>query len=783
MLPTVSITDRAKAELVLRQRQTLRKTTSFPDWLLQVTPKFTWTWLHLQPIFKALNDIATGKIKRLMIFLPPRSGKSECVTVRFPAWMIERSPELRFIVAAYNVSLASKFSRKTQRIVSSRGISLDREAVDDWTTEQEGGIRAVGVGSGVTGHGANGIMIDDPIKSKEEAYSAVYREKAWEWYKDDLYTRLEPNGFICLTLCMTGDTRVLMSDGSEKLLRDIKIGDEIATYEDGKLSTSIVRNWKNQGYDNTLTIALASGITVRANERHPFLVSRNGGTEWIRLKELVVGDKIVRVMVHTKESNVQLKDATSQQNAEENAHPITTRHCGQVDIERLASIRKTEEPYDCGVDTESNTPIMRQYSHDKKESAPSVECFHQSKILQATGTTETGDSVLTTTTTQEKLEDFCVTPVISLSEMEEQKKSCSKLLNTYEITTDSVVSIAKTGYEEVFDIQVDRTENFIANGLVSHNTRWHYDDLAGRILKNDTAKEWTVIKLPALAEENDPLDRPEGAALCPDRFNREDLLSIKTVMGSDFESLYQQNPVAVQGSIFKRGWWQYYNTAPQFSRIIQSWDTAFKTKAQNDPSNCQTWGVTNNGYYLIDRWEDRVTFPDLKRAAIQNYDKWHPDVVIVEDKASGQSLIQEIQRETRIPMLAVKADKDKISRANAITPLVESGHAFLPENEPWVADYIDQMAVFPAGAHDEDPDVTSQALNYLSHGTKFFGDCRFEDDPEEGKPIIVIPEPLPVKRKRMKEMSPNRKKKPISPSLVKGYRKKRMMNENQKSSA
>lgn len=462
MQPTISTQQRAQAELELRQRILTRQNTSFPDWLPQVTPKYTWTWTHLLLIFKALKDIADGKIKRLMIFMPPRSGKSEAVTVRFPAWMIERNPELRFIVAAYNVSLASKFSRKTQRIVSSRGITLDREAVDDWTTKQEGGVRAVGVGSGVTGHGANGILIDDPIKSKEEAYSVVYRDKAWEWYKDDLYTRLEPEGFIVLT-----------------------------------------------------------------------------------------------------------------------------------------------------------------------------------------------------------------------------------------------------------------------------QTRWHYDDLAGRILNSEGGKEWTVIKLPALAEIDDPIDRLEGEALCPDRFSRDDLLSIKSVMGSDFESLYQQNPVAVQGSIFKRDWWKYYSQAPDFIRVIQSWDTAFKTKAQNDPSCCQTWGVTNNGYYLIDRWIDRVTFPDLKKAAIQQYDKHHPDVVIVEDKASGQSLIQEIIRETKIPMLAVKPDKDKISRANAITPICESGHVFLPEGVPWVVDYIDQMAIFPAGAHDEDPDVTSQALNYLSHGTKFFGDCRFEEEPPD----------------------------------------------------
>ena len=139
----------------------------------------------------------------------------------------------------------------------------------------------------------------------------------------------------------------------------------------------------------------------------------------------------------------------------------------------------------------------------------------------------------------------------------------------------------------------------------------------------------------------------------------------------------------------------------------------------------------------------------------------------------GQSLIQEIQRETKIPMLAVKADKDKISRANAVTPLCESGHVFLPEGASWVAEYIDQMALFPAAAHDEDPDVTSQALNYLSHGTKFFGDCRFEDDPEEVKPQIFVPEPIPiiVKKKRMKVMNPNIKRKPMTPSVIKRRKK------------
>jgi predicted phage terminase large subunit-like protein len=449
---------RAAAELELRRRVSSRQNTPFKKWLPIVSPKYIWTWPYLLLLYEALLDVVAGDINRLMIFMPPRHGKSEAVTVRFPAWMLERSPSMRFILAAYNFSLASKFSRKVQRIAQSRGLHLDREAIDDWTTDAEGGVRAVGVGSGVTGHGANGIIIDDPVKSREEAYSAIYREKVWDWYRDDLYTRLEPGAFIILIM-----------------------------------------------------------------------------------------------------------------------------------------------------------------------------------------------------------------------------------------------------------------------------TRWHHDDLAGRILANDTTQEWKVIKLPAFAEANDPLGRKEGDALCPERFGVAELQAIKTTMGGDFECLYQQNPTAAAGDIFKREWWKYYKALPRIKRIIQFWDTGFKEKQRNDPSSCQTWGEGDNGYYLIDRWPERIRtggripFPDLKRVAIQQYDDHHPYVVLIEDKASGQSLIQELRRETKIPIIAIPADKDKITNAHVITPLCESGRVFLPEDQPWVGEYVDQMSIFPGGAHDEDPDITSKALFYLSQGAGGMG--------------------------------------------------------------
>ena len=134
-----------------------------------------------------------------MIFCPPRHGKSEQVTIRYPIWRMEREPGLRVIVGAYNQALAEKFSRKARKIASSRmALSEERAAAGDWETETGGNYRAVGVGSGITGMGGNLIVIDDPVKGREQASSFAYRERVWEWYTDDLYTRLEPGGAIIL---------------------------------------------------------------------------------------------------------------------------------------------------------------------------------------------------------------------------------------------------------------------------------------------------------------------------------------------------------------------------------------------------------------------------------------------------------------------------------------------------------------------------------------------------------------------------------------------------------
>jgi predicted phage terminase large subunit-like protein len=172
------------------------------EWLPNVSPTMRWDWAHLRMVIDALQRVERGEQLRLIITMPPRHGKSELTTIRFPVWSLMRKPSRRVIVAAYNQTLANTFSRRARRIAEQAGLRLagDRTAVEQWETRAGGGLRAVGVGGGVTGLGADLIVIDDPIKNRAEAESKTYRDRVWEWYRNDLYTRREPGAAIIVML-------------------------------------------------------------------------------------------------------------------------------------------------------------------------------------------------------------------------------------------------------------------------------------------------------------------------------------------------------------------------------------------------------------------------------------------------------------------------------------------------------------------------------------------------------------------------------------------------------
>ncbi|HET6330034.1 MAG TPA: phage terminase large subunit [Holophagaceae bacterium] len=171
-----------------------------------------------------------------------------------------------------------------------------------------------------------------------------------------------------------------------------------------------------------------------------------------------------------------------------------------------------------------------------------------------------------------------------------------------------------------------------------------------------------------------------------------------------------------EGNIFKRDYWRFFDERPEMEFTIQSLDSAFKTGAENDYSVLTTWGRRPEGYYLLHVWRAKVEFPELKRHVVAMYEAWKPKVVLVEDKASGQSLIQELRRDTVLPINAVQVTADKLARAYAITATVEAGKVFLPRSAPWLSDFMEELAVFNKGAHDDQVDSFTQALRYLIGG-------------------------------------------------------------------
>jgi predicted phage terminase large subunit-like protein len=443
--------------------RTQRAEQTFSTWLPVVTPAWNWDWPHLKYIREqGLDRVTSGEIKRLMIFCPPRHGKTEQDTVRYPAWRLERDPELRVIVAAYNQTLAKKFSRKIRRIAGSRmELSRERKAAEEWETLAGGGVRAAGIGVGVTGMGTNLLMIDDPIKGRAQANSQVFRDAVYEWYTDDLYTRLEPDAAIVLTL-----------------------------------------------------------------------------------------------------------------------------------------------------------------------------------------------------------------------------------------------------------------------------TRWHEDDLAGRILASEDGPNWTVISLPALAEDNDPLGRAVGVALCPDRYDEAALARIARVLGKNFLALYQQRPTAQDGDMFKREWFPLVGAIPVGCELVRYWD-----KAGTEGAGCYTAGVLmarGDGYFFVvdvvrGQWSAHQREKVIKQTAERDREIHGKRVRIWVEEEGGSGGKESAENTIRnLAGFPVKADRvagqgDKFTRAQPFADQAEAGNVKLvrdSEARRWNAAYMAELLAIPNGKFKDQLDASSGSFNKLCERRK-----------------------------------------------------------------
>jgi len=435
----------------LQEIRTEQARRNFGLWLKHVTPDWTWDWPHLKHVQWHLDKVTTGEIKRLMIFMPPRHGKTEMVTVRYPVWRMERDRSLSVIVGAYSQTRADNFSRKARKVARRRfPLSEERTAANDWETSQGGGMRAVGVGAGITGTGGQLIIIDDPIKGREEANSEAYRRRVWDWYTDDLYTRLEPGGSVILI-----------------------------------------------------------------------------------------------------------------------------------------------------------------------------------------------------------------------------------------------------------------------------QTRWHEDDLAGRILASEDGPNWTVVSLPAEAEEDDPLGREIGEALCPERYDKAALQRIKRVLGSwSYAALYQQRPMPLEGGLAKRHWFEIVDAWPAaVADVVREWDFAATAKTTASWTVGTRMSVLQGTYYIEDVVRDQIgpgAVEDLVKQTAE-IDELGTRVWFEQEPGSAGKLFAAslIKLLDGYSVRAVPSTGDKVTRALPFLAQAEAGNVKLVKG-PWNKAWLDEICSLPQpGRADDQWDSAAAAYEAL----------------------------------------------------------------------
>lgn len=412
---------------------------------------------HTRHVCKVLEAVEAGELDRVMLLMPPRHSKSMTVTETFPSWFIGRNPRRKVIATAYGDSLARRFGRYNRKKIEEYGaevfgIQLDPASatVTNWSIHKHNGIMvSAGIGGPISGEGADLLIIDDPIKNRQEADSPTYRNMVWDEWQNTLLTRLQPDAAIIIIL-----------------------------------------------------------------------------------------------------------------------------------------------------------------------------------------------------------------------------------------------------------------------------TRWHEDDLVGRLLADEPAR-WTVLKFPAIAEDDDILGRSEGDALWPEYgFDEKWAVQKKKGVGSyAWASLYQQRPSPPEGGIFKRTWWKFWEVLPnRFDEVLQSWDMSFGDTKDASFVVGQVWGRKGADKYLLDQVRAHMDFVGAQRAILTLSAKWpSARAKLVEDKANGPAVISSLKKD--IPgLIPITPKGSKESRANAASPDIEAGNVYLPlpSIAEWVHDYIEEHAAFPTGRHDDQVDATSQALDRMN---------------------------------------------------------------------
>ena len=739
--------------------------------------------VHLKRLGHLLMDVQEGIKDRIAVSMAPRFGKSQMISIYYPAWYLGKHPDHKVIVASHTADLAVVMARKVRNLIQSpeyaeifpnTRIASDAKAAAQWNTTAGGEYFAIGVGGALAGRGAHLIIADDPLSEQDiKSGNTNSLDTLYDWFSAGLRTRLMPDGKICVLHCLVGDTQVTLAAGGSKAIRDIRPDDMVASYDNGAIRPAKVLGWSNQGLDRVYAVALRTGVIIRGNERHPLLVRQNGVDTWTKIKDLQVGQHLVCVtrsdaIAHT--TPAESANTTTTRRVEKRRKPFLAlagvsgaarravlKGAAVLHMLRDSASNATPKQITQPEKQQAHTTAPRSgATHILKCSMGSLDLTTTACLLRNRGSAvyagslrmpETppqrgrfGDWLLTTATQLAKSGRSFATHATSSLLNAIRPSGYAKPLSTLSTTLDEIVAITPDGVEEVYDIQVEGTENFIANGVVSHNTRWHMRDLIGRLLKdsamNDGGDVYEPFEFPAILNENTENEK----SLWPEQWTLESLQQTRASMHHitwQWYAQYQQNPTASKAAIIKREWirWWEKEEPPPVEFTVQSFDTALTTKQRSDYSVCHTWGVfTHEGdgtqnVILLNSVKGKYEFPELKVMAHEQYDEWQPDSVIVEAKASGQPLIDEMRRSgIFVQDFSPGKGQDKIARLNAVADMFASGHVWFPETA-WAAKTVEEILAFPAGEHDDEVDTMTLALMRIRKG----GLLRLSSDHEDNE--------------------------------------------------
>jgi predicted phage terminase large subunit-like protein len=724
---------------------------------------------HHKQLADAFEAIAKGELKRVCISIPPRSTKSEFASFLFPAWFLGKYPNKQILQTSHKGDLAVGFGRKVRNLVDSPAYNSifpdvklrgDSKAAGRWNTGNGGSYYATGVGAGLAGFGADLCVSGDTVLETDEG-ALTAREivagrgstvLAFDHHKNKAVmarvvargSRLEGDlieidvgGQI---LRCTHDHPIWVGSRGYVSASEVKVGDRVRKAREA------------MSMRDTL---LLQGIRVEAPPSSGLLGEVPGD---LHAKAVHAGGEDLRDVRQGLPGNP---------GAGLDGEVLCRDVQKHMAVRQNVGGKEPEVPARRGGDA-----ILPGVRHDLQDCAGSgggllslqlkEEPALPSHLPQEGGQPETES-------------DYALR---LLSQGSPQRAFVSSIE-----TVTGVRKVRVDHGEEVFNVTVETHHNYFANGILTHNciiddphdeqeamhgahdaevfakafdwyqtgprqrlqpgaailvihTRWSKQDLIGRLIQSMDEKEgadkWHIIEIPAI--------NAQGESYWPEYWPTEELLATKAnIPPVRWNAQYMQNPTGEEGALVKREWWRRLDRDKIPDRsdmefVIQSWDTAHRKTQRSDFSVCSTWGVWRDSQdraniLLIDLWRDRVEFPELKKKAIELYNRWKPDSCIIEGKAAGDALIQEM-RHMGIPIKSYTPSRgeDKMVRVNSVADLFASGMVWAP-NKEFADEVIEEFADFPYGAHDDMVDSSTLALMRFRQGNFI----RLDSDEEEDR--------------------------------------------------